>query len=334
MRTAVLGAGSWGTTFAKVVGDAGNPVTLIPRRVEVAREIREQGTNSAYLGDIALGDAVTATTDAAKALEEARVVVLAVPAQSLRDNLAAVTAHVRDDAILVSLMKGIERSSGKRMSEVIAEVTGRDPDTIAVVSGPNLAMEIAQEQPTATVVAAPDARTAEVVAELTANAYFRPYTNTDVVGVELGGAVKNIIALAVGMCDGQGLGDNSKASIITRGLAETTRLALAMGAQSHTLSGLAGLGDLVATCASPLSRNRSFGRLLGTGLTVDEAAETTHQVAEGIKSASAVLAVGEAHGVELPITQAVAAVIAGQLRVDELGALLLARKRKHEGPAA
>src|SRR5699024_10319613 len=217
-------------------------------------------------------------------------------------NLAEVKDLLPPDAVLVSLMKGIERSTGKRMSEVIAEVTGHDPARIAVVSGPNLAQEIALEQPTATVVAAADVATAELVAELTATWYFRPYTNTDVVGVELGGAVKNVIALAVGMCDGQGLGDNSKASIITRGLAETTRLALAMGAEAHTLSGLAGLGDLVATCASPLSRNRSFGRLLGTGLTVDEAAETTKQVAEGVKSASAVLALGESYDVELPIT--------------------------------
>lgn len=333
MRTAVLGAGSWGTTFAKVVGDAGHPVIVLARRDEVAEEIREHNTNSAYLGDIALGHNVTATTDAQEALASAQTVVLAVPAQSLRDNLEAVRDQLPADAILVSLMKGIERSSGRRMSEVIAEVTGHDPDLIAVVSGPNLAKEIAQEQPTATVVAAPVVRTAEAVAELSATSYFRPYTNTDVVGVELGGAVKNVIALAVGMCDGQGLGDNSKASIITRGLAETTRLALAMGAQTHTLSGLAGLGDLVATCASPLSRNRSFGRLLGTGMTVDEAVEETRQVAEGVKSASAVLALGQAHDVELPITQAVAAVISGHLRVDELGALLLARKRKHEGPA-
>lgn len=332
MKTAVLGAGSWGTTFAKVVGDAGHPVTIVARRAEVAQEITEQGTNSGYLGDVRLGHNVTATTVAADALTEAEAVVLAVPAQTLRDNLAEVKDLLPPDAVLVSLMKGIERSSGKRMSEVIAEVTGHDPDRIAVVSGPNLAKEIALEQPTATVVAAPDVATAEFVAELSATSYFRPYTNTDVVGVELGGAVKNVIALAVGMCDGQGLGDNSKASIITRGLTETTRLALAMGAEAHTLSGLAGLGDLVATCASPLSRNRSFGRLLGTGLTVDEAAETTKQVAEGVKSASAVLALGESYDVELPITQAVTAVIAGQLRVDELGALLLARKRKHEGP--
>jgi glycerol-3-phosphate dehydrogenase (NAD(P)+) len=333
-RTAVLGAGSWGTTFAKVIADAGHPVTIWARRQEVAEEIRVHGTNSAYLGDLALGAGVSATADARAALEGASTVVLAVPAQSLRDNLREFGAAIPPEAIVVSLMKGIEVSSGKRMSEVIAEATGHDPARIAVVSGPNLAKEIAHGQPTATVIAAPELAAAEAVAELTANSYFRPYTHTDVVGVELGGAVKNVIALAVGLCDGQGLGDNSKASIITRGLAETTRLALALGAQSHTLSGLAGLGDLVATCASPLSRNRSFGRLLGTGMSVAEAAAETKQVAEGVKSAPAVLALGEAHGVDLPITQAITAVLDGRLRVDELGPLLLSRKRKTEGPAA
>ncbi|WP_029089969.1 NAD(P)H-dependent glycerol-3-phosphate dehydrogenase [Brevibacterium album] len=330
-RTTVLGAGSWGTTFAKVVADAGHPVTLWARRAEVAEEINRHGTNSAYLGELALGERVRATADAREALAGAEIVVLAVPAQSLRENLREFGDAIAPEAVLVSLMKGIEVSTGKRMSEVIAETTGHDPARIAVVSGPNLAREIAEGQPTATVVAAPDPAAAEAVAALSANSYFRPYTNTDVVGVELGGAVKNVIALAVGLCDGQGLGDNSKASIITRGLAETTRLALALGAETHTLSGLAGLGDLVATCASPLSRNRSFGRLLGTGMTVEEAAAETKQVAEGVKSAPAVLALGEAHGVDLPITQAVSAVLAGRLQVDELGPLLLSRKRKTEG---
>ena len=333
MRTAVLGAGSWGTTFAKVVGDAGNPVTVWARRDEVAREITEKGTNSAYLGDIPLGHNVSAQTDAAAALADSDVVVLAVPAQSLRDNLEAVAASLPPEAVIVSLMKGIERTTGKRMSEVIAESTGHDPSRIAVVSGPNLVKEIAQEQPTATVVAAPDVRTAEIVAELSANSYFRPYTNTDVVGVELGGAVKNVIALAVGMCDGQGLGDNSKASIITRGLAETTRLALAMGAEAHTLSGLAGLGDLVATCASPLSRNRSFGGLLGTGLDgrggrgADEAGRRGCEVGErGPGDRGANLSPNRRS------RRPRGAVIDGRLRVDELGPLLLALKCKHEGP--
>lgn len=235
---------------------------------------------------------------------------------------------------LVSLMKGIEVDTGKRMSEVIAEVAEVDESQIAVVSGPNLAREIADRQPTATVVASSDITTAEVVAEISANAYFRPYTNTDVVGVEIGGAIKNIIALSVGIADGQKLGDNSKASIITRGLAETSRLAAAMGAEAHTLSGLAGLGDLVATCASPLSRNRTFGRHLGEGMSLEDVIAHTSQTAEGVKSAPAVLALGRRNGVDLPITEAVCAVLGGKLQVDELAGLLLSRKRKHEGPPA
>lgn len=332
MTIAVLGAGSWGTTFAKVIADAGHEVLLWARRAEAADEINTSHTNSRYLPDIELPDTIRASDDIADVLAAAEVVVLAVPAQSLRENLTAWAPLLREDAVLVSLMKGIEVTTGKRMSEVIAEVTGAGPERIAIVSGPNLAREIAVGQPTATVIACADEAVADRIAELTANAYFRPYTNDDVVGVELGGAIKNVIALAVGITDGQGMGDNSKASIITRGLAETTRLALAMGADAHTLAGLAGLGDLVATCASPLSRNRSFGRLLGEGLSLEEATTRTAQTAEGVKSAAAVLELGRDHGVELPITQGVTAVLTGRLHVDELGGLLLSRKRKTESP--
>ncbi|MFE2657557.1 NAD(P)H-dependent glycerol-3-phosphate dehydrogenase [Brevibacterium sp. NPDC059310] len=333
-KIAVLGAGSWGTTYAAVIADAGFPVTLWARRAETAEEITTAHTNARYLGDRVLPDLITATTDDFAAVTGADIVILAVPAQTLRDNLSRWREHLADGAILVSLMKGIEVETGKRMSEVIAEVTGIAEGRIAVVSGPNLAKEIADRQPTATVVAASDIATAEAVAEISANAYFRPYTNTDVVGVEMGGAVKNVIALAVGIADGQRLGDNSKASIITRGLAETSRLAAAMGAEAHTLSGLAGLGDLVATCASPLSRNRTFGRHLGEGMSLEETIAHTEQTAEGVKSSPAVLALGRRYGVDLPITEAVSAVLAGRLRVDELAALLLSRKRKHEGPPA
>jgi glycerol-3-phosphate dehydrogenase (NAD(P)+) len=333
MSAVVLGAGSWGTTFAKVIADAGHDVLLWARRTEIAEEINGAHVNSAYLGDVELSDRIRATADVESALTDARIVVLAVPAQTLRENLAQWRPLLRDDVVLVSLMKGIEAESGLRMSQVIAEVAEVSPEQVAVVSGPNLAKEIAVRQPTATVVASASAETAELIAEHCANSYFRPYTNTDVVGVEIGGAIKNVIALAVGIADGQGLGDNSKASIITRGLAETSRLALAMGAELHTLSGLAGLGDLVATCASPLSRNRSFGRLLGEGLSLQEAIVATTQTAEGVKTAAAVLELGRVNGVDLPITQAVVAVLAGRLRVDELAGLLLARKRKTEGPA-
>ena len=334
MTIAVMGAGSWGTTFAKVVADAGNAVTLWARKEEVAEEINTAHTNSRYLGDIALPDLVTATSDAREALTGAGVVVLAVPAQSLRENLSSWKDALAPDAVLVSLMKGIELGTGLRMSEVITAVAQVPADRVAVVSGPNLAKEIAAAQPTATVVACSSKTTAQLLSDLTANSYFRPYTNTDVVGVELGGAVKNVIALAVGMADGLGFGDNSKASIITRGLAETTRLAVAMGADAHTLSGLAGMGDLVATCASPLSRNRSFGRFLGEGLTVKETTAKLTQTAEGVKSARAILALGDKHGVELPITQGVAATIDGSLAVADLASLLLSRKRKEEGESS
>lgn len=330
MKSAVMGAGSWGTTFAQVIADAGHQVHMWARREDLAQAITESHTNADYLPGVALNPAIRATSSPAEALAGAQAVILAVPAQSLRENLRTFAEHLEADAVLVSLMKGVEIGTGMRMSEVIHDETGAASHRIAVVSGPNLAREIADGQPTATVVASSSEATAELISELTANSYFRPYTNTDVVGVELGGAVKNVIALAVGIADGQGLGDNSKASIITRGLAETTRLALAMGAGPQTLSGLAGLGDLVATCASPLSRNRSFGRLLGEGLSVEQATAQTKQTAEGVKSSPAILALGEKHGVELPIAQAVSAVIAGKLSVDELAGLLLSRKLKNE----
>ena len=269
-KITVLGAGSWGTTYAAVIADAGFPVTLWARRPEVAEEINSTHTNERYLGERVLPEGLSATADDIAAVTDAEVIVLAVPAQTLRENLTRWKPHLREGVKLVSLMKGIEVDTGKRMSEVIAEVAEVAESQIAVVSGPNLAREIADRQPTATVVASSDITTAEVVAEISANAYFRPYTNTDVVGVEIGGAIKNIIALSVGIADGQKLGDNSKASIITRGLAETSRLAAAMGAEAHTLSGLAGLGDLVATCASPLSRNRTFGRHLGEWMSIED----------------------------------------------------------------
>ncbi|GAB3188609.1 NAD(P)H-dependent glycerol-3-phosphate dehydrogenase [Nesterenkonia suensis] len=337
VRIAVLGAGSWGTTFAKVLGDAARSsaapvdVMLWARREEVAREINQEHTNSSYLGQTVLPDCIRATTDLTAAVSAADVVVLAVPAQSLRSHLAAVGEALCEDAVLVSLIKGLERGTDMRMSEVIVEELGVDPARVAVISGPNLAMEIAREEPTASVVACTEAAVAERIAALCNNAYFRPYTNTDVVGVEIAGIVKNVIALAVGICDGQRLGDNSKASVITRGLAETTRLASVLGGQLETFSGLAGLGDLVATCASPLSRNRSAGRLLGDGLTAEQVAAELTQTAEGMKSGSAVVDLARRHGVEMPISEAVVAVLEGTLAVDRIASLLLARDLKAEG---
>jgi glycerol-3-phosphate dehydrogenase (NAD(P)+) len=246
-RVSVMGTGSWGTTFAIVLADAGAKVTMWGRRPELCVEIEERHRNTDYLGDLELPGTISATPDAAVALDGADVVVLAVPSQTLRANLTAWLPFLSDGSILVSLMKGVEDGTMRRMSEVIAEVTSAGPDRIAVVSGPNLAVEIARRQPTATVVACTVQEVADQIAAVCSAAYFRPYTNTDVIGVELGGAVKNVIGLAVGIVEGMGLGDNSKASIITRGLAEISRLGVALGAEPATFAGLAGMGDLVAT---------------------------------------------------------------------------------------
>ena len=304
-RAAVLGAGSWGTTFAKVLADAGCTVLLHARRPELAHEIGETRENAEYLPGIRLPDRLRATADAAEALADAEIVVLAVPSQSLRDNLTEWAPLLPADAVLLSLMKGIELGSTKRMSQVICEVTGAGPDRVAALSGPNLAREIAEEQPAATVVACTDHDRAAQVQAACHTPYFRPYTNQDLVGCELGGAVKNVIALACGITEGMGFGDNTRASLITRGLAETARLGMVLGAELTTFAGLAGLGDLVATCSSPLSRNRTFGEKLGRGMTVAEVQESTRQTAEGVKSCRSVLDLAHAHGVDVPITEAV-----------------------------
>jgi glycerol-3-phosphate dehydrogenase (NAD(P)+) len=304
-RVAVLGAGSWGTAFAKVLADAGADVVLWARRTEIATGITERRENAEYLPGIRLPGRLTATDDARAALDGADVVVLAVPSQNLRENLSAWAPHVGPDVTLVSLMKGVELGTTLRMSEVIVEVTGVPVERVAVVSGPNLAKEIALEQPAATVVACEDPERAARIQRICATPYLRPYTNTDVVGCELGGAVKNVIALACGMAEGMGFGDNTTASLMTRGLAETSRLGAALGADPMTFAGLAGLGDLVATCSSPLSRNHTFGKRLGAGETLEEISATTRQVAEGVKSCRSVLDLARKHDVDMPITEQV-----------------------------
>jgi glycerol-3-phosphate dehydrogenase (NAD(P)+) len=304
-RAAVLGAGSWGTTFAKVLADAGCDVHLHARRPELAVSISATGENADYLPGVRLPEAVRATGDPAEALDGADVVVLAVPSQTLRANLTAWAPLLPGDASLLSLMKGVELGTTKRMSEVICEVTGAGPDRVAALSGPNVAREIAEEQPAATVIACADTARAEALQAACHTRYFRPYTNPDLVGCELGGAVKNVIALACGVAAGLGYGDNTRASLITRGLAETARLGMVLGAELTTFAGLAGLGDLVATCSSPLSRNRTFGEHLGQGMTMAEVQQITRQTAEGVKSCRSVLDLARAHGVDMPITEGV-----------------------------
>ncbi|MDP9797211.1 glycerol-3-phosphate dehydrogenase (NAD(P)+) [Catenuloplanes nepalensis] len=305
MRAAVLGAGSWGTAFAKVLADAGTDVTMWARREEVAASIRDRRINPDYFPETRLPDRITATARAGEAIAGADVVVLAVPSQTLRGNLADWVRHLGPDASLVSLMKGIELSTTKRMSEVIVEASGVAAERVVVVTGPNLAPEIMLEQPAATVVACTDLDRAKAVQKAVTAPYLRPYTNTDVIGCELGGAVKNVIALAYGVATAMGLGDNTKATLITRGLAETLRLGVALGADPLTFAGLAGLGDLVATCSSPFSRNRRFGEHLGRGETLEEAQASTRQTAEGVKSCLGIRDLARKHGVDMPITEQV-----------------------------
>ncbi|WP_240136803.1 NAD(P)H-dependent glycerol-3-phosphate dehydrogenase [Streptomyces sp. MUM 178J] len=308
-KAAVFGTGSWGTAFAMVLADAGCEVTLWGRRAELAETVNATRTNPDYFPGIELPARITATTDPAEALRGADFAVLAIPSQTLRANLARWAPLLPAETILVSLMKGVELGTAKRMSEVIEEVAGVPPERVAVVTGPNLAKEIAERRPAAAVVACVDESVAQRLQAACHTPYFRPYTNTDVVGCELGGAVKNVIGLAVGIADGMGLGDNAKGSLITRGLAETTRLGLAMGADPLTFSGLAGLGDLVATCSSPLSRNHTFGTNLGRGMTLQETIAVTKQTAEGVKSCESVLDLARRHGVDMPITEMVVGIV-------------------------
>jgi glycerol-3-phosphate dehydrogenase (NAD(P)+) len=330
MRAAVFGAGSWGTAFSIVLADAGTDVVLWGRRAELIETIAEKHENPDYLPGIEIPTRVTPTTDPGTALEGADFVVLAVPAQTLRHNLIHWAPLVPANAVLVSLMKGVELGTLKRMSEVIRDVTNASDDRIAVVSGPNLSHEIAERQPAASVVACVDEAVARRLQEACHTPYFRPYTNTDVIGCELGGAVKNVIALALGMAQGLGFGDNAKASAMTRGLAEITRLGVALGARPQTFAGLAGLGDLVATCNSPLSRNRTVGERLGRGMTVAEATASTRQVAEGVKSCEPILGLANRVGVDMPIVALVAQVVRGDLKPEEMLRHIMSRSAKPE----
>jgi glycerol-3-phosphate dehydrogenase (NAD(P)+) len=328
---AVMGAGAWGTALAKVLTDAGGQVTLWARRSDVAEEINATRCNSAYLPGVQLPPGIRSTADAEEALAGASTVLLGVPAQMMRANLEQWARLFTEGATLVSLAKGIELGTLMRMSQVIVAVTGVDPDHVAVISGPNLAGEIADEQPAATVVACSDSGRAVVLQRALNTGYFRPYTNADVIGTEVGGACKNVIALACGMAAGVGLGENTVAAIITRGLAEIMRLGIALGAKGTTLAGLAGVGDLVATCTSPHSRNRSFGKLLGGGETMQSALQAWDgHVVEGVTSCESVLALASSYDVEMPLTDAVHRVCHKGLSVDEAVVLLLGRSTKPE----
>ncbi|MDO5627547.1 MAG: NAD(P)H-dependent glycerol-3-phosphate dehydrogenase [Mobilicoccus sp.] len=329
-RATVVGAGSWGTAFSMVLADAGLDVRLWARRAALADAITQTHRNPDYLPDVELPPTITATSDIEESLEDTDLVVLALPAQKLRASLADWRDHLPGGSVLVSLAKGIELKSGLRMSEVILEATGIENERLAVVSGPNLAREIAARQPAAGVVASSRQETADLVAGACASRAFRPYTSTDVVGCEIAGATKNVIALAVGAAEGIGLGDNTKSTVITRGLAETLRLGVALGADPATFSGLAGVGDLIATCMSPLSRNHRVGVGLGRGGTLADVVADIGQTAEGVTSCESVLALAASAGVEVPIVESVVAMVVDGQRPELIADALMTRELKRE----
>ncbi|WP_061965107.1 NAD(P)H-dependent glycerol-3-phosphate dehydrogenase [Demequina aurantiaca] len=330
-KAAVLGAGAWGTTFAAVLADAGTEVSLWGRDEAVVAGINNDRRHERALQGLELPSGIDATTVMDDALAGADIVAVALPSQHVRSILAGHEGALPDSAIVTSLMKGIELGTHERMSEVLADVWSLPNERLTVVSGPNLAREIAAKQPTATVVAGYDADAAVLLSEATASSYFRPYTNTDVVGVELCGAYKNIIAVAVGVAAGLGFGHNTTATVITRGLAEITRLGLALGATPETFSGLAGMGDLIATCASPLSRNHTLGAHIGRGASLDNAIALTGGTAEGVKTSLSVRELAATVDVDIPICDAVVAMLHEGKPKESVLQALLARPRKAEG---
>lgn len=318
-RVAVMGAGSWGTTIAKVIADAGNEVVLWSRRDEVAVEINETKRNSDYLPGIDLPSKLTATSDLAFALKDAEQIYLAIPSQSLRQSLESWKEFIPKDATLISLIKGLEQGTGLRMSEVMASATGLPMTHMAVVSGPNLALEIAKQEPAASVCACADVDRANEVARTCSNDYFTVFTNQDVIGTELGGVLKNLIAVAIGIVNGLGHGQNTKASIMTRGLTEITKFAVAHGARRRTMFGLAGLGDLIATSESSLSRNFRAGEMLGQGFTKREVLKRMGTTAEGLSSVEPVLESAVQKGIEMPIVAQVSDVLNGRMKPQDFG---------------
>lgn len=330
MKVAILGAGSWGTAFAQIAADAGNDVSIWGRTPQTIDEINTDHHNFKFHPENLLPQSINASTDAQKVLKDADVVVLAIPAQTLRQNLSDWGASIPKAAFILSLLKGIEVGTLERMSQVTTEVLGINAERVSILTGPNLAGEIIKREPAASVIACSNETNAHHLQDMCATPYFRPYTSTDVIGCELAGSIKNVMALAVGMAIGLGMGDNTKATVITRGLAETARLGVAMGADPSTFAGLAGMGDLVATCSSPLSRNRSVGELLGRGSTMEQARVKTKTTAEGVSSAPAVLALAKKFQVDMPIVEAVVDVVQNSLPPAEVVKRLMNRTTRSE----
>lgn len=330
-EAAIIGTTSWGTTLGLVLSRKGMKVKLWARTEEEAAKLNGEGENASRLPGFSFPQGLSATASLEEALAGAALVILAVPSQDMRRSTILVREHLSKSMFILSVAKGLEVGSAKRMSQVISEeLAPRLHSNICVLSGPNLSNEIARGLPATSVVAARDASVATTVQKMLASSLFRVYVNTDVVGVELGGVLKNVIALAAGMVDGLGLGDNTKAGLITRGLAEITRLGVAAGANPLTFAGLAGLGDLVATCSSPLSRNRFVGQELAKGRPLDEITGSMIGIAEGITATVAALKLADDLKVEMPIATEVYRVLYERLDVRQAVTELMQRELKHE----
>ncbi len=298
----VIGSGAWGTTLALLLARKGIATTLWEHHPERVAEMRQHNENTFFLPDFPFSAQLTVTSDIAEAAQHKDMLILVTPSQRMRENVRLLAPHVAQNTILVSASKGIEISTLKRMTQVIGEEMPTTHTAIAALSGPNIAREVAEEKPTAAVVAAQDQDVAAQVQKLLSTSHLRVYTAHDVVGVELGGALKNIIAIGAGFNDGMDYGDNAKAAFITRGLAEISRLGIAAGAHPLTFAGLAGIGDLIATCASPLSRNQQLGRRLATGEKLENILKSTRTVAEGVTTTKAALQLAKQYNVDMPIT--------------------------------
>ena len=312
-RMSVLGTGAWGTTFAQVLADAGHAVTMWGRNPEIVSAINSH-ENPRYVPDLVLSESITATGDLHEAVDGADLLVVAIPVKAVRATLEAARPSLGNETALLSLAKGL---------------VGHD--RIAVLSGPNLSREIAVHQPTATVVASSNLELAKEIAGVCHNSYFRPYLSSDVIGTEIAGATKNVIAVAIGAAEGLGLGINTRSTLMTRGLAEMTRLGTALGADPATFAGLAGIGDLIATCSTTLSRNFAFGHRVGTGMSVEDALAASAGVVEGVASAIPILQLAQSIGVDMPITTAVVEVVEGRAGINDMGNMLLSRPRKMDG---
>ncbi len=323
----MVGAGSWGTTIATLVAQ-NTATSLWTRRAILAEEINARHTNSAYLGSYVLEESLVASVDMRLLVSEADVIAMAVPSHGFRQVAQQVAQYVGRDVPIMSLSKGLESETLLRMSEVLAAVMPNNPR--AVLSGPNLAHEILQGQPAASVVGCVDDAVALRLQELFSRPAFRLYTNRDVVGCEVGGVVKNVIAIAAGISQGFGFGDNTKATLVTRGLAEMSRLGVALGAHPATFAGLAGMGDIMATCASMQSRNTQVGVRLGKGESISDIVNSMNMVAEGVKSSSAVVKLAQQHGVEMPIAEQVALVCEGTQSAEDALRALMSRSNRSE----